>query len=542
MCRKAACFEAEPGLPRVGEEQCRTHDRIIHFSNILWGASMYKALYRKYRPLTFNDMIGQEHIRPVLIRQCQTGRISHAYLFCGTRGTGKTTSAKILAKAVNCYSPVDGEPCNNCFACKSIDDGSATDVLELDAASNNSVDDIRQLCDELVYPPTYLKKRVYIIDEVHMLSSSAYNALLKTLEEPPEHVIFILATTELNKIPPTILSRCQRFEFRRLSPEDISERLMSVSEKEGLKLTGEGAILIAKLADGSMRDGLSLLESCIQAANGGDIDKEIVTNQLGISKDNTITKLFEAALKRDISTCLMLIDEYYNSSKSLSLLLDDILSAIRDMLYLRQGGKASVLSSNLEADDIAKLSQKFTDEQLIYFAYVIEEAKNRLSSFSANKRLVVELAVIRLCDIRLSDSVPALAARISALEKKAALLRNAPPAVEEKENIIEDNQSETAARPEISREDFTPYDMKSELIEQLPPALSRLIQQKCEVTASESTLYITASDAFTRDFLINETETIKNAARLANGRERRVIIAGRNDDQQAIQSHIDEII
>lgn len=546
MCRKDACFEAGSGLTRVGIELCRTHGRIIHFSNIFYGGRiMYKALYRKYRPLTFGDMIGQEHIRPVLLNQCRTGKTSHAYLFCGTRGTGKTTSAKILAKAVNCLSPVDGEPCCRCDACLAIDSGSATDVLELDAASNNSVDDIRQLCDELVYPPTYLKKRVYIIDEVHMLSSSAYNALLKTLEEPPEHVLFILATTELNKIPPTILSRCQRFEFRRLSPEDIAGRLLFASQKEGLNLTDDGALLIAKLADGSMRDGFSLLESCVQAAGGGPIDKQVITGQLGISKDNTIVKLFEAASKRDISAILAGLDEYYNSAKSLSLLLEDILSAIRDMLYTRQGGKANLLSPNLDAEEITRLAKAFTDEQLIYFASVAEEARNRLVGFASNKRLIVELALIRLCDMKFSDSPAALAARISALEKKVALTGFTAQAEEIK---TEKTEAPSQRSAEIN-ENPTPqgqlvlYDLKSELIEQLSsiPAVSRLLQ-KCQIFSDTDTLHIFAGDTFTRDMLLSHANSIKNAARLSSGREWKVNITENQPPSQINPSHINELL
>ena len=260
---------------------------------------MYVSLYRKYRPARFEDMFGQEHIRTVLKRQCETGKVSHAYLFCGTRGTGKTTSAKILAKAVNCENPQNGEPCGKCASCISIDNGTATDVIELDAASNNGVDDIRDICEQVVYPPASLKKRVYIIDEVHMLSAGAYNALLKTLEEPPEHVIFILATTELQKIPPTILSRCQRFEFRRIQPEDITACLLSVAGKENINLEKNAAELLAELADGSMRDSLSLLESCVAAGNGDAITVETVSRQLGIAQDGTVAGILKAVAAHD---------------------------------------------------------------------------------------------------------------------------------------------------------------------------------------------------------------------------------------------------
>lgn len=389
---------------------------------------MYVSLYRKYRPARFENMFGQEHIKTVLRRQCETGKVSHAYLFCGTRGTGKTTSAKILARAVNCENPQNGEPCGKCASCISIDNGTATDVLELDAASNNGVDDIRDICEQVVYPPASLKKRVYIIDEVHMLSAGAYNALLKTLEEPPEHVIFILATTELQKIPPTILSRCQRFEFRRISQEDITACLLSVAGKENINLEKPAAELLAELADGSMRDSLSLLESCIAAGNGDAITVETVSGQLGIAQDGTVAGILKAVAAHDSVSALSLLDEYYNSAKSLSLLIEDLVSSIRDILVFSAPGMKLNSLSHLTAEEIKSLSLAVTPSGLLYMAEVLEDVQTKLARYPFNKRMLCEMAVIRLCNSRLSTSPQALLARIAALEAGTAVRKATPAA------------------------------------------------------------------------------------------------------------------
>ena len=514
---------------------------------------MYKALYRKYRPATFSDMIGQEHVRSVLKRQCETGRVSHAYLFCGTRGTGKTTSAKILAKAVNCLDLKNGEPCGKCASCLAIDNGTATDVLELDAASNNKVDDIRAICDELIYPPTALNKRVYIIDEVHMLTASAYNALLKTLEEPPEHVVFVLATTELNKIPPTILSRCQRFEFRRVGAEDIAKRLLYVSQCEDLRLDEEGAMLIARLADGSVRDGLSLLESCVEAADGGAISKSIVASQLGIAEDRTMIKLFTAVANRDMTACLSLLDEYYASAKSLSVLLDDMLSTVRDMLYVKQGGSARNLMSNSDAADITALSSKFHNDQLAYFASVAEEARGRLVGYAMNKRLITELALIKICDARFSDSLPALASRVTALEKAVASgAPLTPRAIPQTETAlpeapeIKEQKTQTKTEPQIDRVPNTeekPFEYASELCEQLSARSDiRKLLESSELFTQGGLLIVHAPSVFAQSFLSDagNAEIIGRAARAVVGRDYAVTVTGpRTRDPE--QSHINEL-
>ena len=262
---------------------------------------MYQALYRKYRPQTFDDVVGQESVTQVLKSQLISGKLSHAYLFTGSRGTGKTTCSKILAKAVNCLHPVDGNPCNCCTACKSIDDGSCTDVLEIDAASNNGVDNVRGLREDAIYAPAEVKKRVYIIDEVHMLSMSAFNALLKIIEEPPAHLMFILATTELHKVPATILSRCQRFSFRRISPDEIASRIHYVAYEEGIQIDDAASNLLARLADGALRDGLSLLDQCASSSNG-PLTAETVYNCLGIAGARKAAELLTAAAEKDVKT------------------------------------------------------------------------------------------------------------------------------------------------------------------------------------------------------------------------------------------------
>ncbi|MBE6648485.1 MAG: DNA polymerase III subunit gamma/tau [Ruminococcaceae bacterium] len=398
---------------------------------------MYQALYRKWRPSTFDEMCGQAHIIDILKRQCKTDKISHAYLFCGTRGTGKTSAAKILAKAANCLSPIDGNPCGECENCKAVSKGNATDILEIDAASNNGVDNIRDLRDEVLYPPAYLKKRVYIIDEVHMLSSGAFNALLKTLEEPPEYVIFILATTELHKIPPTILSRCQRFEFRNISSEEIKNRLLFVAKEENISLSEKAAKLIANLADGAMRDGLSLLESCVSANAGGEITEESVTNLLGITENETGLSLFEAIRENNVARAVEIIDEVNASAVDIVTFLEDLSYLTRDMIVTKLGTSGSLNERFVYSEDGEKrlkaLAEGFSDETLFRYAEILDNAQSKISRLAINKRLMAEMAVIKLCtpttsgnsgssamDNSVFERIDRLETKISALEKALA--------------------------------------------------------------------------------------------------------------------------
>jgi len=373
---------------------------------------MYQALYRKYRPRLFSDVTGQEHITETLRRQISTDRLSHAYLFVGTRGTGKTTCAKILSRAVNCLNPEDGEPCNKCVSCVGIESGSILDVLEIDAASNNGVDNVRALRDEAVYSPASVNKRVYIIDEVHMLSTAAFNALLKILEEPPEHLMFILATTELHKVPATILSRCQRFSFRRLSQTSILSRLNQVAAGEALELSAEAAERLAVLADGSMRDGLSLLDQC---ATSEVIDLPKVLDTIGLAGQQDILRIADAAAQRDAASSLEILDALYNDGKDMAALLNDLASLFRDLLIFKLSADSPLLSGSFQRNELSLLSEKLTPERLFSYLEIVREAAFGLTR-GGNVRVSVEMCLIRLCDERLSDDLSAILARVVKLE------------------------------------------------------------------------------------------------------------------------------
>ena len=327
--------------------------------------STYQALYRKYRPQTFDDVSGQLAVTQTLKTQLLTGKMSHAYLFTGSRGTGKTSCAKILAKAVNCLNPQDGNPCNCCSACRAIDSGACMDVLEIDAASNNGVDNVRDLRDDAVYTPSQVKMRVYIIDEVHMLSISAFNALLKIIEEPPEHLLFILATTELHKVPATILSRCQRFSFRRISQEDIAARLQYVAYQENIDLDDSAARVLARMADGGMRDGLSLLDQCA-SATVGELTAERVYQCLGIAGEQKCGELMSYIANHDTKSALELFNRLYADGKDLGALLDELACLTRDLLILKTAPEAGIamLSGVAPESQTAQLSKAFSSGEL----------------------------------------------------------------------------------------------------------------------------------------------------------------------------------
>ena len=380
---------------------------------------MYQALYRKYRPRTFDDVVGQAHITETLKRQVAAGRLSHAYLFTGTRGTGKTTCAKILARAVNCESPVDGNPCNQCPACLGIENGSILDVLELDAASNNGVDQVRALRDEAVYTPAAVRKRVYIVDEVHMLSTAAFNALLKILEEPPAHLMFILATTELHKVPATIKSRCQQFSFKRILPGDIAARLRYVSEQEGIGLTPEGADLLARLADGGLRDALSLLDQCITP--GGAVGEREILDALGLAGNLETAALMEQIGGGDTAAALETLARLYGAGKDVGSLLSELSALTRDLLIRKtapQGG-AALLTGGYDEAAMRRLSELFQAPRLVQMLTLLQSAAAELAR-SVNRRTDAELCLMRLCDPRLDGSTAALNARVARLEELAA--------------------------------------------------------------------------------------------------------------------------
>ena len=381
--------------------------------------ALYQALYRKWRPRTFDDVVGQAHITDTLKRQVASGRLSHAYLFTGTRGTGKTTCAKILSRAVNCEHPVDGNPCNSCPSCLGIENGSILDVLELDAASNNGVDQVRALRDEAVYTPAAVKKRVYIVDEVHMLSTAAFNALLKILEEPPAHLMFILATTELHKVPATIKSRCQQFSFKRILPGEIAARLSYVAEREGLGLTGEGAALLARLADGGMRDALSLLDLC--AGPGGEIGELQVLDALGLAGNLETARLMEQVGGGDTAAALATLARLYSAGKDVGSLLGELSALARDLLVRKtapQGG-AGLLTGGYDENTMRRLSNAFSTQRLVQMLGRLQATAVDLAR-STNRRTDAELCLIRLCDERLDESAAGLSARVAKLESLLA--------------------------------------------------------------------------------------------------------------------------
>ena len=377
---------------------------------------MRQALYRKYRPRTFDDVCGQEHITSILRYQIAENALSHAYLFCGSRGTGKTTCAKILAKAVNCENPQNGSPCCKCAACLSIESGAAIDVLEMDAASNNGVENIRDIRDEVLYSPSSLRYRVYIVDEVHMLTTNAFNALLKTLEEPPAHVIFILATTELHKLPATIISRCQRFDFRRIALPVLAARLTHIAHEEGLTLHADAAEAIARLAQGGMRDAISLLELCSGAQR--PIDVATVNDMMGSAGREEILRVARAVLAADYNEIFNAIAEAVASSRDLAVFWQELISLYRDLLVVKTTADAAryLDLSDAEAADLAALAASYSKAGLLAHCRLLEDALFAMQKANAVKRMVAELTLVRMCDPTLDASPEGLLSRIERLE------------------------------------------------------------------------------------------------------------------------------
>ena len=382
------------------------------------GVRLYRVLYRKWRPKTFEDVTGQPQVTQTLKQELVAGRIAHAYLFTGSRGTGKTTCAKILAKAINCLNPIDGEPCGTCEICRGIDEGSVTDVVEIDAASNNGVDNIRMLREEAGFTPAMAKYRVYIIDEVHMLSIGAFNALLKTLEEPPAHVVFILATTEVHKMPATILSRCQRFEFKRISPDDSAQRLCYIAREEGADLDDEAALLIARLADGALRDALSILDQCIGVSN--HVTTEVVCSTVGIVGREHLYQLVDAAASQNSAKALELIDQLYRGSKDMARLCEELSVYFRNMMLIKtmKDARAFIPVSEEEFQSLTKQALSLSLTAILHGLDTIQDALEKIYR-GANARITFEMTMIQLCTPQLDTSAEALLRRIDALERKA---------------------------------------------------------------------------------------------------------------------------
>ena len=373
----------------------------------------YTALYRKFRPITFSEIVGQEHITRTLRNQIVAGRVGHAYLFNGGRGTGKTSAAKILARAINCLNPQDGEPCNECEICKGAINGSLTDIVEMDAASNNSVEDIRSIREEVNFLPTKAKYRVYIIDEVHMLSTGAFNALLKTLEEPPEHVKFILATTEPQKLPATILSRCQRFDFKRISNENIIKRLNIVCEQSGIEITKEAMNITAVLAEGAMRDALSILERCIQDGEN-KIDEDKIKDLVGIPKITYVHNIIDSLFKYDVDNTLKNVDIVLNEGKDINNLLWEMIKYTKDLLVYKASQKLDLYSEE-EIANIEEISKNISKQDLINMVYELSELENDIK-WSTQKTIIFQAGMIKLCNKEKTEN-KGLEERVEKIEK-----------------------------------------------------------------------------------------------------------------------------
>jgi len=485
---------------------------------------VHQALYRKWRPKTFDDVCGQEHITSILKYEAEKNSFHHAYLFCGSRGTGKTSCAKILAKVVNCENPVNGNPCGVCDACRAIDEGAATDVLEMDAASNNSVENIRDIRDEVVYPPTTMKYRVYIVDEVHMLSDSAFNALLKTLEEPPSYVIFILATTELHELPATIISRCQRFEFRRITMDVLSARLEKIANEEGLSVEKGALRLIAKLAQGGMRDAISMLELCSGGRKDIVIDEARVNEIVGVSSRETLCTVVEAISKKDFDTLFSVIDSVVQSSKDIKVFWQDLMSFYRDMLVMKTAGDAAryLDLTDSETEQLKTAASYFTKETILSHCKQLESALFAIQKSNEIKRTVAEMTLVKMCDEMLDASNETLLSRISKLEEAMVL---GAPVVREQPRTEENEPAEAAKptepKPTVSEEKkpegqrvMKPISCWAEVIERVSQSggntSSYLKQTRAYMTEDgEITVYVT--DAFT--MLMVDTPQVRAALR-----------------------------
>lgn len=458
---------------------------------------MYQVLYRKYRPKVFADVYGQEHVTSTLKNEIKENRIAHAYLFTGSRGTGKTTCAKILAKAVNCENSVDGEPCNECEVCKGLDSGTIYDVVEIDAASNNGVDNIRDLRKEANYTPSRGKYRVYIIDEVHMLSTGAFNALLKTLEEPPAHVIFILATTEVHKLPATILSRCQRFDFKRIQPETMSVRLKQVAQLEGMELDDDAAILIARIADGALRDGLSILDQC--AGRSKKIDSALVSEVAGLAGREALYKLTNCICTQNSSSAMTVISELYQNSYDMERLCVEMINHLRNFLIVKtvKDSRGLIICTDDEYNSIILSAENFTLENVIFALDLFQDALTKIKT-GANARVELEMAFVKLCEPKLDVNIDSLVDRISKLERavnRGVNVSQQPAVVEGAKPVVEENKQEVKAEKaveEIKNDTLPPITSSKPSIE--PKAL----QGKNETAVNKPQQTVNTDDSNTQ--------------------------------------------
>ncbi len=446
---------------------------------------MHLALYRKYRSATFDEVISQEHITTTLKNQIKAGTPAHAYLFTGSRGTGKTTCAKLMAKAVNCLSPVDGNPCGECESCKAIAAG-CPDIIEMDAASNNGVDDVRALRDEVMYAPTVCRYKVYIIDEVHMLSSQAFNALLKTIEEPPPHVIFILATTEIHKVPATIASRCQQFRFSRIDVEESTKRLCEIAKKENVNITEDAARLISRLSDGGMRDAVSLLDQCISVS--ADIDEETVRTTAGIAGTEHLFTLAQCIHEQNAPEALKILDELHNQSKDLMLLLDELLSHFRNLCILSATNSdfSLIPAGSGTRNDLARQTKEFTLGEIMRCMDILQDCIARTPK-TAKRKTVAEMCLIRLCTPRLDSDTSALSLRLEKLENRLDKLCDGEISIQPRATVqtaesIEKHIPAQSAKP-VSVTGDRPQDIIADTLNRIENKITSADDKQKDVTA-----------------------------------------------------------
>ncbi len=509
---------------------------------------MYQVLYRKWRPRTFADVYGQPTVTTALKNELTTGRLAHAYLFTGSRGTGKTSCAKILAKAVNCLEPVNGDPCNHCAICQAIDSGATMDVMEIDAAANNGVDSIRELREEVGFTPAMTKYRVYIIDEVHELSPSAFNALLKTLEEPPVHVIFILATTEVHKLPATILSRCQRFDFGRIPPEDIAARIGHIAEQEGFTVTEDAALLIARLADGALRDALSLLDQCLSRSRA--IDAAVVAEATGMAGRDHLYALAEAIRCHDSGGALALIDRLHNASKDMERLCAEMIDFFRNLMILKSVPVPGELIIATPAE-IARLSEEATRWELTAVLHILTGLQQTLDRLrgGVSRRVEMEMALLRLCSPALDTGAESLLRRVKALEDALRSGVTVAPAAQTAAAVPAPAPAEPASAPVTAKpqgEEMTPppseeeapaaavpaveerfpawVDVLDNLRESCPPLFGVLADSKALLCPADNRLLIATDNALFRELVKapDNKKALVTAIRAVTGQNYRV--------------------
>jgi DNA polymerase-3 subunit gamma/tau len=483
--------------------------------------SDYRALYRKWRPRDFDDIQGQAGITDILKYEVLNSKLSHAYLFCGSRGTGKTSCAKILAKAVNCLNPKNGNPCNECEACRSIDQGIATDVIEMDAASNNGINDVRDMQDEIAFTPALLKYRVYIIDEVHMMSTQAFNALLKTLEEPPEYVIFILATTEYHKLPTTIVSRCQRFDFKRISSDCITARLLYIAKEEGVEITEDAARVIARISRGGLRDAISLFELCTTARR--PITDTLVFDTVGTGNRESTYKVIESILNADYTGVYSVINDIVMTSSDISVFWQELIDSYRDLMVVKNSREAKVYLDLTEPEyaTLKRLAGQFNMPRLAYHVSLLEGAMSDMQRAFNSKRSIAEIALTRMCDARLSTSPEALVSRIEELERQISIMKlssadqKAPPVLTEQappkqESVQSAPTPVSTALPKSTVEvEARVYSDWGEVLDRIAELKRPLYSGLVSATVHKSgrgNITIATSDFFAKRLLSNEAD------------------------------------